>query len=144
MFITAAHKEEIKKIFTVMERYAENLKRLTNEGRERFLTDPLLQLAAERSLHIAMECVTDVGNLLIDTLIMRDPSSYEDIVQILAEEEVIAKDFASHFLEAVRYRRILVHEYQKIVPDELYEMVRKHSGDFDQYRDSVYTYVGIS
>jgi uncharacterized protein YutE (UPF0331/DUF86 family) len=114
MFLTAAHREEIKRIFEVMERYAGNLKRLKNEERERFLADPVLQLAAERALHIAMECVTDVGNLLIDTLIMRDPSSYEDIVQILAEEDVIAKDFAAHFLDAVRFRRILVHEYKTV------------------------------
>jgi uncharacterized protein YutE (UPF0331/DUF86 family) len=143
MFLTAAHREEIKRIFEVMERYAGNLKRLKNEERERFLADPVLQLAAERALHIAMECVTDVGNLLIDTLIMRDPSSYEDIVQILAEEDVIAKDFAAHFLDAVRFRRILVHEYKTIEPAVIYDMVQNHGGDFEVFRDSVYTYAGI-
>lgn len=50
----------------------------------------LLQgLAQERALHLAIETVTDVGSCLIDGYIMRDASSYEDIVEIIGGEEVI-------------------------------------------------------
>src|SRR5690606_36925663 len=46
------------------------------------------RLAQERALHIAIEVVTDVGSYLIDGFLMRDASSYEDIVEITAGEGV--------------------------------------------------------
>ena len=33
----------------------------------------------------------DVGNLMIDGFIMRDPGSYEDIIDILIDEKVITQ-----------------------------------------------------
>ena len=35
-----------------------------------------------------MESMMDVGNLMIDGFIMRDPGSYEDIIDILVDEKL--------------------------------------------------------
>lgn len=143
MFMTASQKEDVKHMFRVMERYTQEMKRLADEKEEDFLADVRSQLAAERALHIALESVTDVGNLLIDALIMRDPSSYEDIIRILGEEEVIPTTFMEHFLEVVRFRRVLVHEYRKLQAADVYHIMREHVGDFEQFRDHVYRYLGM-
>lgn len=65
----------------------------------------------ERALHLAIEIVTDVGSYLIDGFIMRDASSYEDIMDIIHEEKVMPEDIHVVLLQLVRLRKPLVQEY---------------------------------
>ncbi len=48
--------------------------------------------ALERISHLMIECILDVGNDMIDGFIMRDPGSYDDIMDILTDEKVVAED----------------------------------------------------
>lgn len=73
--------------------------------------DLVSAFAEERALHLSIEVVTDVGSYLIDGFIMRDASSYEDIVDIMLDEKVIDAALASVLTELVRLRRPLVQEY---------------------------------
>lgn len=50
---------------------------------------PIEKLGKERIIHILIESVLDVGNMMIDGFIMRDPGSYDDIIDILIDEKVI-------------------------------------------------------
>ncbi|WP_138495507.1 DUF86 domain-containing protein [Paenibacillus pinistramenti] len=73
--------------------------------------DVLYRYAEERALHLALEVVTDVGSYLIDGFIMRDASSYEDIMDIIHDEQVIGDELYAVLKELVRLRRPLVQEY---------------------------------
>lgn len=67
--------------------------------------------AQERALHIAIEIITDVGSLLIDGFLMRDASSYEDIVEIIAQEQAVSSELHASLLQLVVLRRALVQDY---------------------------------
>ena len=73
--------------------------------------DILHALAEERVLHLAIETVTDIGSYLIDGLMLREASSYEDIMQVLADEEVFSDETFQSLHELVRLRRPLVQQY---------------------------------
>ena len=45
--------------------------------------------ALERIVHLLVECILDTGNDMIDGFIMRDPGSYDDIMDILVDEKVV-------------------------------------------------------
>ncbi|PIB45003.1 hypothetical protein AOA59_08845, partial [Pseudomonas sp. 2822-15] len=45
------------------------------------------QLALERIAHMTIEIIIDVGNQMIDGFIMRDPGSYDDVIDILIDEK---------------------------------------------------------
>lgn len=68
-------------------------------------------LVQERALHLAIEVVTDVGSYLIDGFIMRDASSYEDIMDIIHEEKVMTSEIYTVLIELVRLRKPLVQDY---------------------------------
>ncbi|PZE21016.1 DUF86 domain-containing protein [Paenibacillus xerothermodurans] len=68
-------------------------------------------LAQERTLHLAIETVTDIGSLLIDAFMMRDASSYEDIIDILRGERVFDATTGDILRRLVQMRRPLVQEY---------------------------------
>jgi uncharacterized protein YutE (UPF0331/DUF86 family) len=81
--------------------------------------DTVQTLAMERVLHTAIETITDVGSYLIDGFIMRDASSYEDIIEILADEQVIPHKLATALLELVKLRKPLVQQYYELNPVDL-------------------------
>jgi uncharacterized protein YutE (UPF0331/DUF86 family) len=93
-------------------------------------------LAQERALHLAAEIVTDVGHSLIDGFIMRDASSYEDIIDIIAEEKVITETVATSLRQVVLLRKSLVQDYDRWPRQELHplaaELPRVLLGFFDQ------------
>jgi len=71
----------------------------------------IMHLAQERALHLGVEIVTDVGSLLIDGFIMRDASSYEDIIEIIAQEGVLDEQLHQGLLALVQLRRPIVQDY---------------------------------
>lgn len=72
----------------------------------------LTGLIQERSLHLAIEVVTDVGSCLIDGFIMRDAGSYEDIISIIHEEKVLGQsEIYERLIELVALRKPLVQDY---------------------------------
>ena len=83
----------------------------------------LLQgLAQERALHLAVESVTDIGSYLIDAFIMRDASSYEDILDIIHGEGVYPGELHESLIELVKLRKPLVQQYYDWPREELHAL----------------------
>jgi uncharacterized protein YutE (UPF0331/DUF86 family) len=68
-------------------------------------------LSFERAIHMIIEAMLDVGNQMIDGFIMRDPGSYEDIIDILEDEHVVEEDEAKLLIQCIRLRKRLVSLY---------------------------------
>lgn len=82
--------------------------------------DRIHVFAQERLLHLAVETVTDVGSLLIDGFLMRDASSYEDIVDILRGEGVLEEALAERLTRLVKLRKALVQDYMLLDAAQLH------------------------
>lgn len=89
-------------------------------------TTPLFGLALERIAQVLIESILDVGNHLIDGFIMRDPGSYDDIIDILSDEKVIPEESEKRLKELVGYRKQLVQSYTNINHKELLNLLTKH------------------
>ncbi|MDQ0229725.1 DUF86 domain-containing protein [Metabacillus malikii] len=76
-------------------------------------------LAYERICHLCIEIILDVGNAIIDGFIMRDPGSYDDIIDILLDEKVIMQEDADGLKEVIALRKVVVQEYLEVNHDEL-------------------------
>lgn len=70
-------------------------------------------LALERLANNVIESIIDVGNSMIDGFIMRDPGSYDDIIDILTDEKVIDADMDQPLKNVVEVRKMLVREFMK-------------------------------
>ncbi|MDI3328999.1 MAG: DUF86 domain-containing protein [Alicyclobacillaceae bacterium] len=116
----------------LMRLYADGLKEIKRRGRDVYRTDPLARLAAERGLHMALECVVDVCNHLIDSYAMRDPSSYADILQIMMEEGIFEEKWGREFLSLVDLRRQLVRDYDQLDAEQLWRAVERYAEEFDR------------
>ena len=74
-------------------------------------TTSIEKAALERILHMIIESFLDVGNSMIDGFIMRDPGSYEDIIDILEDEKVITTEMSEGFKKIVSLRKNLQQDY---------------------------------
>jgi uncharacterized protein YutE (UPF0331/DUF86 family) len=102
---------------------------------------PIELAALERLSHILLEVVLDVGNDMIDGFIMRDPGSYEDIVEILMDEKVISNDTGRNFKLLIQYRKMLVQTYTEIDHDALQKDFNHHLHEFTVFIKNVRDYL---
>jgi len=75
--------------------------------------------ALERMAHVVIESIVDVGNAMIDGFIMRDPGSYEDIIDILCDETVITQEESDRLKAFIAYRKTLVQAYRQVNHSDL-------------------------
>lgn len=102
---------------------------------------PLEKAALERLNHIMIESVLDVGNAMIDGFIMRDPGSYEDIIDILMDEKVISTETGSGLKILILYRKKLVQSYTDVDHHELQKTFSKHVHELVNFATNVREYL---
>lgn len=102
---------------------------------------PLEVRALERITHILIEAFLDVGNQIIDGFIMRDPGSYEDIVEILIDESVLDSASQTSFFALIHLRKPLVQDYAAFPVKELIQTIDQHQASWRTFPERVREYL---
>ena len=89
-------------------------------------SSPLEKAALERLAQMMIEAVLDVGNSMIDGFIMRDPGSYEDIIDILMDEKVVSAETGNSLKTVIKNRKVLVQMYTEIDHIDLQKQFLNH------------------
>ncbi|WP_204955329.1 HepT-like ribonuclease domain-containing protein [Metabacillus crassostreae] len=97
--------------------------------------------ALERICHMTIETIIDVGNSMIDGFIMRDPGSYEDIIDILLDEKVVNDSESKGLKKLIALRKILVQEYLQINYDDLLKVYSEQGNHLTEFPKKVRTYI---
>ncbi len=97
--------------------------------------------ALERIAHLTIEAILDVGNSMIDGFIMRDPGSYEDIIDILEDEKVVTTEAANELKEIIRFRKVIVQDYLEINHEELISSLEKNKESLASFPQAVKSYL---
>ncbi|ALC89482.1 hypothetical protein AM500_06550 [Bacillus sp. FJAT-18017] len=126
----------------LMEQKLQYIERQTTlfRSREEWETE-LEQAALERITHMLAESVLDVGNAMIDGFIMRDPGSYEDIIDILLDEEVIDSTIAESMKVLISHRKQLVQFYTAIDHETMAADLTRVLGEIEAFPAKVRTYL---
>jgi uncharacterized protein YutE (UPF0331/DUF86 family) len=133
--------KEIHSKIKDLEKYVNLLKNYKNCSNEELERNLLLRGAVERYLQIALECVLEIGEMIISKEGFRKPEKYREVIEILGEEGVLPKDFAKRFAPAAGFRNILVHHYAEVDLDKLHKHLQKDLKDFDIFVRYVVKYL---
>ncbi|MFD1066464.1 DUF86 domain-containing protein [Oceanobacillus locisalsi] len=98
-------------------------------------------LALERMAHVFIEGVLDIGNMMIDGFIMRDPGSYEDIIDILVDEKVLPAAEEDVYKKLIHWRKPLVHDYQNIDHPKLAQFMQENMDVFTLFSERIQIYL---
>lgn len=91
----------------------------------RFVQDPFIHGTAERNLHLAIECLLDIGNHVISDRGLPKPESYADIFRILGERGLIPLEILKEMEGMAAFRNVLVHDYLRLDRVRVYQILRE-------------------
>lgn len=99
------------------------------------------ELAFERMTQLLIDSILDIGNAMIDGFIMRDPGSYEDIVDILMDEKVITQKLGESIKALIPIRKHLLQDYTKSITSELVSTLEGNIDLIREFPQSVQAYL---
>ena len=73
----------------------------------------------ERIAQMLIEASVDIGNMIIDAFILRDPGNYKDVIDILALEGVITSETQAAINQTIEVRKQFAHDYITLQHDTL-------------------------
>lgn len=121
--------------------YVSYLKDYQKHTIEELKNNHTLQGAVLHYLQLVIECVLDIGELLISELKLRKPEEGREVLKILAENKIIPEDFAERFAPIAGFRNILVHEYANVDLGKVYAHLQNDLKDFDFYSKCIAQYI---
>jgi uncharacterized protein YutE (UPF0331/DUF86 family) len=84
---------------------------------------PFIHGTAERNLHLAIECVLDIGNHIIANHNYPRPESYSDIFHILHQKQIIPDELYRNLDGMASFRNVLVHDYLALDRNRVYQTI---------------------
>ncbi|OEH93973.1 DUF86 domain-containing protein [Bacillus solimangrovi] len=99
------------------------------------------KIALERVAHMTIEAIIDVGNAMIDGFIMRDPGSYDDVIDIMLDEKVIDNEDERVFKQFITYRKMLVQHYLDINHEQLRSVFQTEAERLPNFAQKVRRYL---
>ena len=117
------------------------LKKIENYNQKTFSKDPDIYYRFERSLHLAIETVLDLGNHLIADQNLETPDSNRDIFRILFKNEIIDEGLKESLVKMAGFRNILVHDYLDLDRELEYEIIKSNIKDIKEFMKIVLKYI---
>lgn len=133
--------ESIATRFKHLKDYLKILRELQKTHKNTFISDYHYYGLAERYLQLSIECILDVGNMLIVSLDLRKPSDKQEVIDILEEAKIISSVLATRLSGVARFRNLLVHEYVKIDRAKVYSIINIKIPDIEVFAKSVTKYL---
>ena len=87
----------------------------------------------ERTLHILVEAVIDVGQHIISDENLREPVSYRDTFVVLAENKIIKTENLKTYEKMAAFRNLIVHYYERIDDEVVFGIFQRNLNDFDLF-----------
>jgi uncharacterized protein YutE (UPF0331/DUF86 family) len=103
------------------------------QPRQAFLADVERQWLVERRFIVAAECVVDIAGHILSGSFAIQPSDHEDAVRRLAEQKVISAPLAARLRGIGGFRNILVHDYLRIDPARVHDVLETKLEAFRQF-----------
>ena len=127
----------IQRKFALLDKYLLELqKRLKDVTFEQFQQDwGLLQRLTERSLQVMIEVVIDVTERLLALKEAGPAASATEAIEKLVKLDII--ESSEPYAQMVRFRNLIVHQYEEIDPHLLFSTATKRLREFRRFRDEV-------
>ncbi len=126
-----------------LKQYLNYLSQLSKEieSEEKYANDFHLIGNTERYLQLSVQCVIDICQLLAVEESIKMAGENREIISVLKEKKIITEKTASNLTKMVGMRNILVHEYGEISNKMVYETLKNHTKDFEDFIEEIQKYL---
>ncbi len=91
----------------------------------------LVRSAVERALQVSVEIMVDIAERILAIEERTPEPTSAGNLRILCELGVVQD--ATTYEQMIRFRNLVVHRYEYVEPEMLYDIVRNYLGDFESY-----------
>lgn len=114
-----------------------NIRDLPIDSFEDFVEGPHIPAAAESYLRRALEALLDLGRHMLAEGFGRATSEYKEIADELQSVGVLTFEESQLLREMAGYRNRLVHFYNDVAVEELYEICTQYLSDVERVADAL-------
>ncbi len=115
-----------------LDEYLGYLKDLQKVNKKSFLADYHQFGLGEHYLHLSIEVLLDVAKMVIIAFNFPRPEENRDVFRVLHDKKVMSEKLYNQLMGASGFRNVLIHEYEKINRERVYEYLQN---DIDQFRE---------
>lgn len=101
--------------------------------REEFIKDVTINSAAMFNLVIAVEVIVDIGNHILVESFQTSVKTYTDVIIELGNVGIMSKEFAQENKDMAKFRNKLIHDYDRVSLEQVYEHLQKAPDMFRQF-----------
>lgn len=116
-------KEDIQTKIDVILDNLEKLNTLKTKTYADFVSDFRNVNSALHLLQTSIQALLDIGSYIIASLGLKTPNTNTEIIKILGEAGHIAKDSVETYIKMSKFRNRIVHLYNHIDTEELYNIL---------------------
>lgn len=131
-----AHNKIVAKL-QALDEYLSYLSDLQKVNRKSFLSDYHQFGLAEHYLHLSIEAVLDVSKLVIIAYAFPRPEENRDVLRVLREKRAIHQSLYDQMASISGFRNILIHEYEKVDKERVYEYLQEDIVQFIEFRKQI-------
>jgi len=115
-------------------RYIDQVSEYRHISAEEYREDWKSQRIIERTLQVAIEACVDVASHVIADRGLPVPATYAEVFDVLGQAGLIDPELRVAMVRMARFRNIIVHEYTRIDPDIVVDILRNHLDDLTRFR----------
>lgn len=112
----------------------EEIKQLTYE---KFVKEPLFFDASLRMLQVAIEAMIDICSHIVAREAFGIPKNYRDGFKTLTDHKMLEAEMLDTYIKMTKFRNRIVHIYDKVKTEEVYEIIQEHLPDFERFIASI-------
>lgn len=134
----AIDKERVlQKIAYIREQVSAIEELVKTSKRQELLNDPWKLRGVKYALQTAIEAVIDIAYHIAAKKYNYPPADARDALRVLEKNGAISIDDFNNYTAMVGFRNRLVHGYQEISPERLYDLITNRLVDFERFNKSV-------
>ncbi len=121
-------KEIVRDKIIHLEEYINDLAEYRDLKIEKLISDKILFRYLERTLHLAVDAILNIGYHIISDERLGNPVSNKETIKILAENNII-KENLDNYIKMAQFRNIIVHDYAGIDPEIMLKIINENISD---------------
>lgn len=135
------NREVVLDRISIIKNSLKRLKEISKLSKQEFKNNDDYFAIAEHHLRRALEAVIDLGRHICVKEDLGQPQDYTEVFDILNNGGVLSKEFSESIRGMVGYRNRLVHMYNQIDKEEIYQILQERLDDFDIFTNEIMNYI---
>jgi len=106
-----------------------------------YQNDWKIQRIVERTLQMMIETCVDIAGHIISDKNYRIPASYADTFKVIKENGLLSKQLCKHMEKMVKFRNLIVHQYDRVDAEIVVGILKKDLEDFLSYKKAIIDFI---